>query len=87
MESFRAFMLKYVKLLTFLKSHIRTLKQIKTCRTRWYWNIDNSTLFQAKGLWVDKKIPKGATEPKTKVHWDFVLEEMTWLSDVSFICL
>jgi hypothetical protein len=40
--------------------------------------------FQAKGLWTDKKVAKKVEEVKQKAHWDFVLEEMTWLSDVSY---
>jgi hypothetical protein len=34
-------------------------------------------------LWTDKKLAKKVEEVKAKAHWDFVLEEMTWLSDVS----
>ncbi len=42
---------------------------------------------QAKGLWTDKKLAKKVEEVKAKAHWDFVLEEMTWLSDVSTVLI
>jgi hypothetical protein len=38
-------------------------------------------------LWTDKKLAKKVEEVKAKAHWDFVLEEMTWLSDVSSFLL
>ena len=38
-------------------------------------------------MWLEKKLPKIQAEPKTKVHWDYVIEEMTWLSDVSLFIL
>ena len=39
---------------------------------------------QKEGLWSDKKaLQKVSVVPtRTKTHWDFVLEEMTWLSSV-----
>ena len=39
---------------------------------------------QKEGLWADKKsMQKVAVTPtRLKTHWDFVLEEMTWLSSV-----
>ena len=39
---------------------------------------------QKEGLWADKKsIQKVSVTPtRLKTHWDFVLEEMTWLSSV-----
>ncbi len=38
-------------------------------------------------MWTDKKLAKKVEEVKAKAHWDFVLEEMTWLSDVSTFIL
>ena len=39
---------------------------------------------QKEGLWTDKKaVQKASVVPtRLKTHWDFVLEEMTWLSSV-----
>ena len=39
---------------------------------------------QKEGLWTDKKAAQKASVVPTrlKTHWDFVLEEMTWLSSV-----
>ena len=39
---------------------------------------------QKAGLWSDKKALQkvSVTPTRSKTHWDFVLEEMTWLSSV-----
>ena len=39
---------------------------------------------QKDGLWSDKKALQkvSVTPTRSKTHWDFVLEEMTWLSSV-----
>ena len=39
---------------------------------------------QREGLWQSKKIVKrdGEGHGQGKIHWDFVLEEMIWLSGV-----
>ena len=39
---------------------------------------------QKEGLWTDKKALQkvSAVPTRHKTHWDFVLEEMTWLSSV-----
>ena len=39
---------------------------------------------QKDGLWSDKKALQkvSVTPTRPKTHWDFVLEEMTWLSSV-----
>ena len=37
---------------------------------------------QQEGKWNPKKIPKLNMPPKPKLHWDFVVEEMNWLSSV-----
>ncbi|CAL4124505.1 unnamed protein product, partial [Meganyctiphanes norvegica] len=33
-----------------------------------------------EGLWGEKRLPKVQEPPRTKVHWDYLLEEMVWLS-------
>lgn len=33
-----------------------------------------------QGIWSTKKLPKVQEPPREKAHWDFLLEEMTWLS-------
>ena len=47
-----------------------------------FWLEFQPFYLQAKGLWTDKKLAKKVEEVKQKTHWDFVLEEMAWLSDV-----
>lgn len=32
------------------------------------------------GLWSLKRLPKVQEPPRTKAHWDYLLEEMSWLS-------
>jgi len=36
---------------------------------------------QREGLWSAKRIPKVPEPPRNKVHWDFLLAEMVWLSN------
>ena len=36
---------------------------------------------QRHGVWSAKRLAKLAEPPRTKVHWDFVLSEMQWLSN------
>uniref|UniRef100_A0A8D8UG36 Helicase domino n=1 Tax=Cacopsylla melanoneura TaxID=428564 RepID=A0A8D8UG36_9HEMI len=35
---------------------------------------------QREGLWFEKRLPKVAEPSRTKAHWDYLLEEMTWIS-------
>ncbi|CAG9863848.1 unnamed protein product [Phyllotreta striolata] len=35
---------------------------------------------QKEGLWSEKRLPKVQEMPRTKAHWDFLLEEMVWLA-------
>lgn len=35
---------------------------------------------QKEGMWWERRLPKVYEPPKTKSHWDYLLEEMTWLS-------
>lgn len=35
---------------------------------------------QKEGLWSEKRLPKVQESPRTKAHWDFLLEEMVWLA-------
>ena len=37
---------------------------------------------QRQGIWTGKKITKVQLPARTKTHWDFVIEEMNWLSSV-----
>ena len=37
---------------------------------------------QRLGIWTGKKISKAPAPTKVKTHWDFVVEEMNWLSGV-----
>ncbi|KAG0717329.1 Helicase domino [Chionoecetes opilio] len=32
------------------------------------------------GLWSEKRLPKVQEPPRAKAHWDYLLEEMVWLS-------
>ena len=36
---------------------------------------------QREGLWSTKRLPKLPEPPRTKVHWDYLLAEMTWLAN------
>ncbi|KAK7077901.1 hypothetical protein SK128_004066 [Halocaridina rubra] len=33
-----------------------------------------------EGLWTEKRLPKVHEPPRPKAHWDYLLEEMVWLS-------
>lgn len=33
-----------------------------------------------EGLWPEKRLPKVQEPPRAKAHWDYLLEEMVWLS-------
>ena len=33
-----------------------------------------------EGLWSEKRLPKVQEPPRPKAHWDYLLEEMVWLS-------
>uniref|UniRef100_A0A0K8SA08 Helicase domino n=2 Tax=Lygus hesperus TaxID=30085 RepID=A0A0K8SA08_LYGHE len=35
---------------------------------------------QKDGLWAEKRLPKVHELPRAKAHWDYLLEEMTWLA-------
>ncbi|XP_071446621.1 helicase domino isoform X2 [Hetaerina americana] len=35
---------------------------------------------QRDGLWSEKRLPKVQEPPRSKAHWDYLLEEMTWLA-------
>ncbi|CAH0554967.1 unnamed protein product [Brassicogethes aeneus] len=35
---------------------------------------------QKEGLWSEKRLPKVQDMPRSKAHWDFLLEEMVWLA-------
>ncbi|XP_014224907.1 helicase domino isoform X1 [Trichogramma pretiosum] len=35
---------------------------------------------QREGLWSEKRLPKVQEPPRQKAHWDYLLEEMVWLS-------
>ncbi|KAL1491858.1 hypothetical protein ABEB36_012391 [Hypothenemus hampei] len=35
---------------------------------------------QKEGIWSEKRLPKLQEMPRTKAHWDFLLEEMVWLA-------
>jgi len=35
---------------------------------------------QRDGLWTEKRLPKVAEPSRAKSHWDYLLEEMTWLA-------
>lgn len=39
-----------------------------------------STKFSPAGLWFEKRLPKVAEPSRTKAHWDYLLEEMTWIA-------
>lgn len=33
-----------------------------------------------EGLWSAKRLPRVQEPPRQKAHWDYLLEEMTWLA-------
>ena len=35
---------------------------------------------QREGLWSERRLPKVQEPPRPKSHWDYLLEEMVWLS-------
>ncbi|CAL8084425.1 unnamed protein product [Orchesella dallaii] len=35
---------------------------------------------QKDGMWWEKRLPKVYEPPKAKAHWDYLLEEMTWMA-------
>ncbi|KAJ8680257.1 hypothetical protein QAD02_016044 [Eretmocerus hayati] len=35
---------------------------------------------QREGLWSERRLPKIQEPPRPKAHWDYLLEEMVWLS-------
>ena len=35
---------------------------------------------QKRGLWSEKRLPKLQEPARNKVHWDYLMEEMVWLS-------
>ncbi|XP_058805344.1 helicase domino isoform X2 [Phymastichus coffea] len=35
---------------------------------------------QREGLWTERRLPKIQEPPRPKAHWDYLLEEMVWLS-------
>ncbi|KAG7202049.1 hypothetical protein KM043_004730 [Ampulex compressa] len=38
------------------------------------------TELQREGLWSERRLPKVQEPPRTKAHWDYLLEEMVWLA-------
>lgn len=36
---------------------------------------------KAQGLWAGDRLPKAPEAPRTKNHWDYLLEEMMWLAN------
>jgi len=42
--------------------------------------VQRITSLRKDGLWGEKRLPKVQEPPRTKVHWDYLLEEMVWLS-------
>lgn len=38
------------------------------------------TELQRQGLWSERRLPKVQEPTRSRVHWDFLLEEMIWLS-------
>lgn len=42
--------------------------------------VQRITELQKEGLWSEKRLPKVQEMPRTKAHWDFLLEEMVWLA-------
>lgn len=35
---------------------------------------------QREGLWAEKRLPKVHEPPRSKAHWDYLIEEMVWLA-------
>lgn len=33
-----------------------------------------------EGLWSSRRLPRVQEPPRQKAHWDYLLEEMTWLA-------
>ncbi|ELU01188.1 hypothetical protein CAPTEDRAFT_103252 [Capitella teleta] len=38
------------------------------------------TEFRKEGMWSAKRLPKVQEPPRSKAHWDYLLEEMQWLA-------
>lgn len=39
------------------------------------------TELQRDGLWTERRLPKIQEPPRLKAHWDYLLEEMSWLAN------
>lgn len=42
--------------------------------------VQRITDLQKDGVWSERRLPKVQEMPRTKAHWDFLLEEMVWLA-------
>ena len=42
--------------------------------------IQRVTELRKEGLWSAKRLPRVQEPPRQKAHWDYLLEEMTWLA-------
>lgn len=43
--------------------------------------LDRIKELKAQGLWSQSRLPKLAEPSRHKMHWDYLLEEMSWLSN------
>lgn len=43
--------------------------------------LDRIKELKTQGLWSQSRLPKLAEPSRQKMHWDYLLEEMTWLSN------
>ena len=42
--------------------------------------VSRVTELRKEGLWSSKRLPRVQEPPRQKAHWDYLLEEMTWLA-------
>ncbi|XP_064088825.1 helicase domino-like [Macrobrachium nipponense] len=42
--------------------------------------VQRIAALRKEGLWSEKRLPKVHEPPRPKAHWDYLLEEMVWLS-------
>uniref|UniRef100_T1JC71 Helicase domino n=1 Tax=Strigamia maritima TaxID=126957 RepID=T1JC71_STRMM len=42
--------------------------------------VQRTAELRKEGLWSEKRLPKVQEPPRSKAHWDYLLEEMVWLA-------
>lgn len=65
-------MLTVLIILPFSKPAISILQEAQV--------VSRVTELRKEGLWSSKRLPRVQEPPRQKAHWDYLLEEMTWLA-------